>query len=992
MISHGGQKRYRRKPMKYQAICKIVLILLVCTVYPITVRAQATPLVKVGVKSLDCGIVKTGGASEPGIVTIGNAGTGNLDINSIGITGLNAAEFSQTNDCSTIPAGGSCSILVTFSPVTPGKKSGVVAIASNDSRAPLLNVKLKALSPPPKIGSSLKSVKFPPVSIGGASTPVGITISNIGVSDLIISSISVTGVNAPDFGQTHDCATVPAGGSCSVSLTFVPSSAGKRAAVLGINSNDPKKPLFSIKMSGSASGQVMLVSPAANAALTTTCPTLSWQQYGNATEYHLHVSTSSKFEPPVTREVITSATSFASPLLTAGTSYFWRVYAVTPFGATLPSASRKISCTSGSTFAPLNGAVYGTSPRETTSAHPTVITSRNKTGEEFRFIAYPGEVLIRMAEDVPVETATSLVKNNGGIVYAAVPAAGYYWAAVEKGKEAEFIDDMNVSAQVLNAVPNRAGQVKQVVVPASEVPNFNEWVRNYGTGDTLDIGTGNLLQFDDFSTFLDACGGTTHGAMVGSIAGEHDVPVAQYDVMYPGGFTEGLDLNWLHWAILSSAEAAERSGRNLVLNFSIGPDGPNDGVDRHGCIPESTNPDCAAIRVETGNDGVGNDDMYCEPGEACEDTIYQDYQQANRGYLEAIAGTLDFLRRKYPEQFKRIGVVVAAGNDGLDLSAITTLRTTFPEAFGNMLVVGGTDEHGARWSGGNSSIETDDVMYAPITNPGCPGYPGTSYAGPKVSNVLARLAADEGGAYLTMGQLIEAMKTAGLLTGIYRNVPTFEAALDVVKTMVPTYTLTVGKTGTGNGTVSVNPSEAPYAAGTLVTLTASPDSSSTFEGWSGDCSGTGPCSIVMDADKFVTANFAPEEVVPIAGNWKGTYTMSGVTECGPLSDTGTMSIAVTQSGSHLDGTATLTNMSAYEVDDDGNILCSSVKKVTARPSFSADHQPLVNEIPGLGAVDNAYHGVLIFDGAGLGFWINIEGNRIRGVWELIAGSISLSKD
>jgi len=49
---------------------------------------------------------------------------------------------------------------------------------------------------------------------------------------------------------------------------------------------------------------------------------------------------------------------------------------------------------------------------------------------------------------------------------------GYYWAAVEKGKEAEFIEAMNLSDAVLNAMPNRAGQVKQAVQTDPGVENL----------------------------------------------------------------------------------------------------------------------------------------------------------------------------------------------------------------------------------------------------------------------------------------------------------------------------------------------------------------------------------------------------------------------------------------------------------------------------------------------------------------------------------------
>lgn len=75
------------------------------------------------------------------------------------------------------------------------------------------------------------------------------------------------------------------------------------------------------------------------------------------------------------------------------------------------------------------------------------------------------------------------------------------------------------------------------------------------------------------------------------------------------------------------------------------------------------------------------------------------------------------------------------------------------------------------------------------------------------------------------------------------------------------HTLTVSKAGTGGGTVTstgincgTDCSES-YAAGTSVTLTATPASGSYFSGWSGDCSGAGTCILAMNSAKNVTATF-----------------------------------------------------------------------------------------------------------------------------------------
>jgi uncharacterized delta-60 repeat protein len=76
-------------------------------------------------------------------------------------------------------------------------------------------------------------------------------------------------------------------------------------------------------------------------------------------------------------------------------------------------------------------------------------------------------------------------------------------------------------------------------------------------------------------------------------------------------------------------------------------------------------------------------------------------------------------------------------------------------------------------------------------------------------------------------------------------------------------TLTVTRSGSGSGRVTSSPlgidcaqqCDWTFVASSAVTLTALPDSGSLFLGWSGDCSGTGQCSVQMDAAKNVTAAF-----------------------------------------------------------------------------------------------------------------------------------------
>jgi hypothetical protein len=96
----------------------------------------------------------------------------------------------------------------------------------------------------------------------------------------------------------------------------------------------------------------------------------------------------------------------------------------------------------------------------------------------------------------------------------------------------------------------------------------------------------------------------------------------------------------------------------------------------------------------------------------------------------------------------------------------------------------------------------------------------------------------------------------------------------------PQFILSLSTVGSGTITASPAPVSGTYAAGTVVSLTATPASGSQFGGWSGACSGTGACSVTMDAAKSVTATFTLKQyalTVSTAGNGSGTVSPSGGT-------------------------------------------------------------------------------------------------------------------
>jgi len=118
-------------------------------------------------------------------------------------------------------------------------------------------------------------------------------------------------------------------------------------------------------------------------------------------------------------------------------------------------------------------------------------------------------------------------------------------------------------------------------------------------------------------------------------------------------------------------------------------------------------------------------------------------------------------------------------------------------------------------------------------------------------------------------------------------------------TRIPSYTLSIFKSGTGSGTVTSNPAgiscgatcSASYVSDTSVTLTAGATSDSIFTGWftllPDSCPGTGPCTVSMTASKSVMATFI---LAPVTGKCgtanNGTHASAPTTDlCNPSTPT-----------------------------------------------------------------------------------------------------------
>ncbi len=188
----------------------------------------------------------TGTASSAQTVTLTNNGGAALSISSIGITGANAGDFSQTNGCGTnLAAGANCAVNVTFTPTASGARNATVTITDNAGNVANSQqaISLTGTGTAPAASLSVANLTFAGQNIGTTSAAQSAKLTNTGTGALTVSGITVTGPNSGDFSQTNNCGTsVSAGSFCTISVMFTPISAGQRSATVTINDNASGSP------------------------------------------------------------------------------------------------------------------------------------------------------------------------------------------------------------------------------------------------------------------------------------------------------------------------------------------------------------------------------------------------------------------------------------------------------------------------------------------------------------------------------------------------------------------------------------------------------------------------------------------------------------------------------------------------------------------------------------------------------------------------------
>jgi len=249
------------------------------------------------------------GKSSSGSIAVSNAGKLAISGVIFSLSGGNSSDFSFTPDqCSTISAGGSCTVSVTFTPSTTGARSALITINSDASNSPR-TISLTGVGVGQQANASLSATTlgFGKQDQGTQSAASVITLTNTGTEALTITNIT----SPQDFPETNTCGTsLAASASCQISIQFALSQIGSETGTLTVTDNAPTG-TQSVALTGTGTAPSVSLGAASGGSLTSTVAS------GQTATYSLALTGSAGFNGTVTL-VCSGAPLYATCTVSSG--------------------------------------------------------------------------------------------------------------------------------------------------------------------------------------------------------------------------------------------------------------------------------------------------------------------------------------------------------------------------------------------------------------------------------------------------------------------------------------------------------------------------------------------------------------------------------------------------------------------------------------------------------------------------------------------------
>jgi uncharacterized repeat protein (TIGR01451 family) len=139
-----------------------------------------------------------------------------------------------------IPANGSCSVGITFTPGAVGARSATLTFPNDSSDGPQ-QLTLSGNGTNPAISVSPASLSFASQGTGTTSPAQGAVVTSSGTSPLTVSSATVTGPFQISSDGCSGAGPIAPAGTCTVQVVFKPTAVGPASGTLTINSDGGTK-------------------------------------------------------------------------------------------------------------------------------------------------------------------------------------------------------------------------------------------------------------------------------------------------------------------------------------------------------------------------------------------------------------------------------------------------------------------------------------------------------------------------------------------------------------------------------------------------------------------------------------------------------------------------------------------------------------------------------------------------------------------------------
>jgi probable HAF family extracellular repeat protein len=196
--------------------------------------------------SHDFGSTPLGSSSDPWALTVTNAGTGTLQIQSLTLAGDNAGDFVIVDSPTSVAPADTAVIHLAFTPTALGsRKAELTFTSSAENKEVTVRLSGTAVTPPvPTLGLSPDSLDFgqQPVGLNGS---LALLLQNTGNVPLKVSSIAIQGPNAGEFTLAPggwSGGTLQPGRISLLNVRFSPAMTGSRSASLVISDDAANSP------------------------------------------------------------------------------------------------------------------------------------------------------------------------------------------------------------------------------------------------------------------------------------------------------------------------------------------------------------------------------------------------------------------------------------------------------------------------------------------------------------------------------------------------------------------------------------------------------------------------------------------------------------------------------------------------------------------------------------------------------------------------------